>query len=142
MALSLARNTTKEQQLLSAYSYDPAEALPRLSEQEKQQFNRLPNELFQHLIVDRKSKLTSAISFYLGLHKYDLFSAPVMLKYEGPLVYANNMLMRLDNGGKGVPAPCFFCGEWLVDVFAHMKLKHKQEIQAKSSQTGAASVRP
>jgi hypothetical protein len=41
------------------------------------------------------------------------------------------MLVKLDNGGKGVPAPCFFCGEWLVDIVEHMQSKHEEELSVK-----------
>lgn len=127
--LSLAYTMAKQQQLLAAYSYDPAVPLPPLSEQDLQQIGQMPDELVQHFVQDRKSNLIPHL-IYLRLYKNELFST-VLLTYEGPLVYANQMLMRLDNGGKGVPAPCFFCGEWLVDILEHMKSKHEQEILAK-----------
>jgi hypothetical protein len=55
----------------------------------------------------------------------------VLLTYKGPLLYANQLLMNLDNGGKGVPSPCFFCAEWHVKIIQHMNSEHEAELLVK-----------
>jgi hypothetical protein len=43
-------------------------------------------------------------------------------------VYANQMMLKLDNGGKGMPVPCYFCEESIVKILEHMQSKHEVEV--------------
>jgi hypothetical protein len=71
---------SKQEKLLAGYDYDRSVALPALtSEQEKQQFSHLPNELFQHLVQDRERKLNPQLFPLLVLSNL-IFSE--LLTYE------------------------------------------------------------
>lgn len=51
------------------------------------------------------------------------------MKYDGPLVLANQMMLKLQMGGWGLPAPCFFCPEKsFVDILGHLTSVHEARI--------------